>query len=113
MQSVSQPSRHAQTERFIGRNRVHPEVSGKDPSRGARTTITVEAGARSTWLAHPLGGTLIVIDGDGRIERQDGAGEQIRPGDALWFAPGEKHRLVSEPTSRTTVVVVEKPQDRR
>jgi quercetin dioxygenase-like cupin family protein len=113
MQSVSQPSRPAQTERFIGTSRVHPKVNGKDPSRGARTTITVEAGAQFTWLAHPLGRTLIVIDGCGHIERQDGAGEQIRPGDALWFAPGEKHRLVGEPTGRMTLVVVEKPQDWR
>jgi quercetin dioxygenase-like cupin family protein len=54
---------------------------------------------------------LIVIHGCGRVERQGGAVEQIRPGDALWFAPDEKHRLLGEPRSRMTIAVVEKPQD--
>ena len=113
MQAASQPSGHALTERFIATGRVPPEVDGKDSARGARATITVEAGERSKWLAHPSGRTLIAIHGCGRVERQDGASERIRPGDALWFAPGEKHRLVGEPTSRMTVVVVKKPHDRR
>ena len=112
MQAVSQSSRHAHAERLIGRGDAHSGVSRKDPARGGRTTITVEAGERSTWLAHPLGRTLIAINGCGRVERHGGANERIRPGDALWFAPGEKHRLVGEPTSRITVAVVEK-HDRR
>ncbi len=111
MQVVSQPSGHAHTRLIPGTFRAHPQVSGKDPVRGARGTITLEAGGRSAWLAHPLGRTLIVIHGCGRVERQGGAVEQIRPGDALWFAPDEKHRLLGEPRSRMTIVVVEKPQD--
>jgi hypothetical protein len=83
MQAASQPSDHAHAEWFTATGCAHRDVGGKDPARGARTTITVEAGARSTWLAYPMGRTLIVIDGCGHVERQGGAGEQIRPGDAL------------------------------
>jgi quercetin dioxygenase-like cupin family protein len=114
MQGVPQPSRHAHGERLVGTGRAHRGARGKDPARGGRTTITVEAGERSTWLAHPFGRTLIAVNGYGHVERDGGASERIRPGVALWFAPGEKHRLVGKPTSRRiTVAIVEKPHDRR
>jgi quercetin dioxygenase-like cupin family protein len=53
--------------------------------------VTFEPGARTAWHTHPLGQTLIVTAGYGWVQREGGAIEEIRPGDVVWFEPGEKH----------------------
>src|SRR5437868_12104307 len=45
--------------------------------------------SRTAWHTHPLGQTLIVIAGCGWAQREGGPVEEIRPGDAVWFPPGE------------------------
>lgn len=53
--------------------------------------MTFEPGARTAWHTHPLGQTLIVTFGSGWAQREGGPIEEIRPGDVVWFEPGEKH----------------------
>jgi quercetin dioxygenase-like cupin family protein len=53
--------------------------------------VTFEPGARTAWHTHPFGQTLIVTSGCGWVQRDGGSIEEIRPGDVVWFEPGEKH----------------------
>ena len=53
--------------------------------------VTFEPGARTAWHTHPLGQTLVVTSGCGWVQREGGSIEEIRPGDVVWFEPGEKH----------------------
>ena len=52
--------------------------------------VTFEPGARTAWHTHPLGQILIVTAGIGRVQRWGGSIDEIRPGDVVWFPPGEK-----------------------
>ena len=53
--------------------------------------VSFEPGARTAWHTHPLGQTLIVVSGCGRAQSWGGPMREIRAGDTVWFAPGEKH----------------------
>jgi quercetin dioxygenase-like cupin family protein len=87
----SQPSRKGPAEYFTGTVRVDPLFDAPEPARIRCATVTFEPGARTAWHTHPLGQTLIVIAGLGLAQRWDGPIEEIRPGDVVWFPPGEKH----------------------
>jgi quercetin dioxygenase-like cupin family protein len=53
--------------------------------------VTFEPGARTAWHRHPLGQTLVVLTGLGLVQREGGAIEEIRPGDVVSIAAGERH----------------------
>jgi quercetin dioxygenase-like cupin family protein len=89
--SGSQPSGKGPAEWFTGAVRVDPLFSPPDPARVAGALVTFEPGARTAWHTHPLGQTLIVTAGLGWVQREGGPVEEIRPGDVVWFEPGEKH----------------------
>ena len=91
VRSGSQPSRPGPAEYFTGAVRIDPLFSPPDPARVAGALVTFEPGARTAWHTHPLGQTLIVTAGCGWVQRAGGPVEEIRPGDVVWFAPGEKH----------------------
>jgi len=76
---------------FTGAVRVDPLFSPPDPARVAGALVTFEPGARTAWHTHPLGQTIIVTSGLGWAAREGGPVEEIRPGDVVWFPPGEKH----------------------
>ena len=76
---------------FTGAVRIDPLFQPPDPARVAGACVTFEPGARTAWHTHPLGQTLIVTFGVGRVQRWGGPIEEIRPGDVVWFSPGEKH----------------------
>ena len=87
----SQPSGKGPAEYFTGTVRIDPLFSRPDPARVAGALVTFEPGARTAWHTHPLGQTLIVTGGCGWVQRDGGSVEEIRPGDVIWFPPGEKH----------------------
>ena len=89
--SGAKPSAKGPTEYFTGTVRIDPLFSPPEPARVAGALVTFEPGARTAWHTHPLGQTLIVTSGLGWIQREGGAIEEIRPGDVIWFEPGEKH----------------------
>ena len=91
VRSGSQPSRPGPAEYFTGAVRIDPLFSPPDPARVAGALVTFEPGARTACHTHPLGQTLIVTAGCGWVQRAGGPVEEIRPGDVVWFAPGEKH----------------------
>ena len=87
----SQPSGRASDAYFTGTVRIDPLATPVEPARAAMVLVTFEPGARTAWHTHPLGQTLIVMSGCGWVAREGGPVEEIRPGDVVWFSPGEKH----------------------
>lgn len=86
-----QPSTKGPAEYFTGTVRIDPLFQPPSPARAFGASVTFEPGARTAWHTHPLGQTLIVTAGCGRIQRWGGPVDEIRPGDVVWIAPGEKH----------------------
>ncbi|HTN98798.1 MAG TPA: cupin domain-containing protein [Nordella sp.] len=96
---------------FTGTVRIDPLFQAAAPARVAGASVTFEPGARTNWHTHPLGQTLIVIAGLGRAQREGGPIEEIRPGDVIWFPPGEKHWHGASPTTAMTHIAVQEQQD--
>ncbi len=84
---------------FTGSVRIDPVNTAPEPARVAAAHVTFEPGARTAWHTHPLGQTLIVTSGLGWVQREGGPVEEIRPGDVVWFAPGERHWHGATPTT--------------
>ncbi len=103
----SQPSGKGPTEYFTGFVRVDPLFEAPDPARVAGATVTFEPGARTAWHTHPLGQTLIVTTGCGRVQRWGGSIEEIRPGDVVWFPPNEKHWHGATATTAMTHIAIQ------
>jgi len=61
------------------------------PARTASAAVHFTPGARTAWHTHPLGQTIFVTEGFGLCQREGGPIEEIRPGDRVWFEPGENH----------------------
>jgi quercetin dioxygenase-like cupin family protein len=76
---------------FTGTVRIDAPFKGTGDARVGGATVTFEPGARTAWHTHPLGQTLLVVSGLGRVQREGGPIEAIRPGDIVWFPAGEKH----------------------
>jgi quercetin dioxygenase-like cupin family protein len=93
---------------FTGTVRIDPLFQAPEPARVNVASVTFEPGARTAWHTHPLGQTLIVTAGLGRAQRWGGEISEIRPGDVIWFPPGEKHWHGATPTtSMTHISIVE------
>ena len=103
----SQPSRKGPADWFTGSVRIDPLFQAAEPARGQGAAVTFEPGARTAWHTHPLGQTLIVTFGVGWVQREGGPVEEIRPGDVVWFAPGEKHWHGASPTSGMTHIAIQ------
>ena len=109
--SGSQPSRKGPAEYFTGTVRVDPLFEAADPARVVGASVTFEPGARTAWHTHPLGQTLIVTAGSGRAQHWGGPIEEIRPGDVIWFAPGEKHWHGAAATTAMTHIAIQERLD--
>ena len=109
--SGSQASSKGPVDYFTGIVRIDPLFQVKDPARAAGNSVTFEPGARTAWHTHPLGQTLIVTSGCGRAQRLGGPIEEIRPGDVICFAPGEKHWHGAAPTTAMTHLAIQEQLD--
>jgi len=107
----TQASYKPSAEYFTGTVRVDPLFDSPDPARVVGANVTFEPGARTAWHTHPLGQTLVVTSGCGRVQRLGGPIEEIRPGDVIWFAPGEKHWHGASPTTAMTHIAIQEKLD--
>jgi len=107
----SRPSGKGPSEWFTGAVGVDPLFQGDDPARAAGASVTFEPGARTAWHTHPLGQTLIVTAGCGWAQREGGPKEEIRPGDVVWFPPGEKHWHGATATTAMTHIAIQERLD--
>ena len=103
----SQPSAKGPSDWFTGTVRVDPLFSAEEPARTGGPTVTFEPGARTAWHTHPLGQTLVVTAGSGRVQSWGGSIEEIRPGDVIRFAPGEKHWHGAGPETAVTHIAIQ------
>jgi len=108
----SQPSIKGPADWFTGTVRIDPMfLQAKDPARVTGASVTFEPGARTAWHTHPLGQILIVTAGCGLVQREGGPIEEIRPGDVVWFPPGEKHWHGASPTTSMTHIAIQEQLD--
>ena len=89
--SGSQPSSKGPADWFTGTVRIDPLFPVTAPARAAGNSVTFEPGARTAWHTHPLGQTLHVISGAGRVQTWGGPIREIHAGDTVWIPPAEKH----------------------
>jgi quercetin dioxygenase-like cupin family protein len=109
--SGSQPSGKGPAEYFTGTVRIDPLNEAAAPARVRMASVTFEPGARTAWHTHPLGQTLIVTAGCGWTQREGGPVEEIRPGDVVWIAPGEKHWHGATATTAMTHIAIQEALD--
>ena len=107
----SRPSTKGSADWFCGIVRVDPLFQATAPARASGASVTFEPGARTAWHTHPLGQALIVVSGLGRVQREGGPIEEIRPGDVIWFAPNEKHWHGASPTTAMTHIAIHEALD--
>jgi quercetin dioxygenase-like cupin family protein len=107
----SQPSAKGPSDWFTGTVRVDSIFQRNAPARIGGGIVTFEPGARTAWHTHPLGQTLIVTNGSGWVQREGGTVEQIRPGDVVWFEPGEKHWHGATATTAMTHIAIAEALD--
>ena len=92
---------------FTGDVAIDPLFEAPEPARVRGASVTFEPGARTAWHTHPLGQTLIVTSGLGWAQRWGGPIEEIRPGDVIWFPPGEKHWHGATPSTAMTHIAIQ------
>ena len=107
----TQPSAKGPADWFTGTVRIDSPFKANEPARVSGATVTFEPGSRTAWHTHPLGQTLIVMSGFGRAQRWGGPIEEIRPGDVVWFQPGEKHWHGAAPTTAMTHIAIQEQLD--
>src|SRR3954466_4843121 len=107
----SQASATGSANSFTGQVRIDPLFQSAEPARAAGAVVTFEPGARTAWHRHPLGQTLIVLSGAGRVQREGGPIEEIRPGDVVSIAPNEKHWHGAAPTTAMTHIAIQESLD--
>jgi quercetin dioxygenase-like cupin family protein len=105
--SGSRPSGKGPAEWFTGTVRIDPLFEAPEPARARAASVTFEPGARTAWHTHPLGQALIVTFGLGWVQRWGGPIEEIRPGDVIWFAAGEKHWHGATPRTAMTHIAIQ------
>ncbi|MGI4827283.1 MAG: (R)-mandelonitrile lyase [Janthinobacterium lividum] len=104
-------SRPGPADWFTGTVRIDAPFQGEEPSRISGATVTFEPGARTAWHTHPLGQTLLITAGLGWVQREGGVVEEVRPGDSVWFAAGEKHWHGASPEVSMTHIAVQEAAD--
>jgi quercetin dioxygenase-like cupin family protein len=103
----SRPSSTPPEAYFTGAVRVEPVFQVGDPVRLNGGSVTFEPRARTAWHTHPLGQTLIITAGLGWVQTEGGPIEEVRPGDVVFFPPGEKHWHGATPTTAMTHIAVQ------
>jgi quercetin dioxygenase-like cupin family protein len=107
----SKPSGKGPADWFTGTVRIDPLFTAPAQARVGGAAVTFEPGARTAWHTHPLGQTLIVTSGVGWVQREGGPVDKIRPGDVVWFQPGEKHWHGATTTTAMTHVAIQESLD--
>ncbi|RWB01236.1 cupin domain-containing protein [Mesorhizobium sp.] len=107
----SQPSGPGPADYFTGAVRIDPLFQASEPARVGGASVTFEPSARTAWHTHPLGQTLIVTAGLGRVQREGAPVEEIRPGDVVWIPPGVKHWHGASATTAMTHLAIQESFD--
>jgi quercetin dioxygenase-like cupin family protein len=96
---------------FTGAVYLDPIATPSNPSRLQAASVHFTPGARTAWHTHPVGQTLFVTEGLGRCQRRGGPVEVIRPGDRVYFEPGEQHWHGAAPDRFMTHIAMQEADD--
>jgi quercetin dioxygenase-like cupin family protein len=107
----NRPTRIAPNNYFTGTVLQDPIVEAPAPARLRATLVTFTPGARTFWHTHPLGQTLYIVSGVGRVQSWGGPLREVRAGDVVWFAPGEKHWHGANPSTAMAHVAMQEAKD--
>jgi quercetin dioxygenase-like cupin family protein len=107
----TRPTRRGPADSFTGTVLQDPIIVTEAPARLASNRVSFEPGARTAWHTHPLGQTLYVISGVGRVQALGGPVREIRPGDVVWIPPGEKHWHGAAPNNAMTHIAMQEALD--
>lgn len=113
VRAAERTKRPGPTDWFTGSVQVETLFNTFDPERVQGASVSFEPGARTAWHTHPLGQTLVVTSGQGRVQRWGGEIEEVRPGDVVWFAPGEKHWHGAAPDQAMTHTAIQEVEGGR
>jgi 4-carboxymuconolactone decarboxylase len=111
--AAEREARPAPVEYFTGQVMVEMLFGAEAPARASCGRVTFQPGARTAWHTHPLGQTLIVTDGVGRVQEWGGPVREIRAGDVVRIAPGVKHWHGAAPDSAMTHLAIQEALDGR
>ncbi len=108
----SVPSRRVSAEWFTGTVWQDPIVDqAPAPARVRSSVVRFEPGARTNWHRHPLGQTLYIVSGCGRVQSWGGQRHDVRAGDVVWFPPNEKHWHGAGPTTTMVHIAIHEALD--
>jgi quercetin dioxygenase-like cupin family protein len=96
---------------FTGTAWQDPIIEAPEPARVRSAFVRFEPGARTAWHTHPLGQTLCVVSGIGRVQVWGGPLREVRAGDVVWFAPDEKHWHGAGPTTNMVHIAIQEARD--
>ena len=109
--SGSKPTRRGPADSFTGTVWQDPIIEAPAPARIRTARVSFEPGARTAWHTHPLGQTLHVISGVGRVQALGGPVREIRAGDTVWIPPDEKHWHGAGPTTGMIHIAMQESLD--
>ncbi|MGI8956057.1 MAG: (R)-mandelonitrile lyase [Chthoniobacterales bacterium] len=107
----SQASSEGPGDWFTGTVRTDPLFEAPAPARARGASVTFEPGSRTAWHTHPLGQTLIITAGCGRVHYEGSPVEEVRAGDVVWFAPNDKHWHGASPTTAMNHFAIQEALD--
>ena len=107
----TRPSNKGPDDWFTGTVRIDHLFQANAPARVAAASVAFEPGARTAWHTHPLGQTLHVLSGAGRVQTWGGPIREITPGDTVWIQPGEKHWHGAGPTTAMVHIAMQEALD--
>ena len=111
LRAASRPTTKASADWFTGTVWMDPIMDAPEPARVNALRVAFEPGARTAWHTHPLGQTLHVLSGTGRIALRGEAAEQINAGDTVWIPPGVEHWHGAGPTTGMVHLAIQEKQD--
>ena len=107
----SRPTTNASADYFTGTVKMDPIVVAPEPANVRALRVSFSPGARTNWHTHPLGQTLYVLSGVGRIQKRGEAIQEILPGDTVWIAPLEKHWHGAAPDQAMCHIAIQEELD--
>lgn len=105
------PSVTGSADWFTGHVRIDQAFSTDSPARLRGALVSFEPGSRTAWHTHPLGQLLIVTSGLGWAQSEGAPVQEIRPGDIVWFSPGERHWHGAARRTAMTHLALQEAQD--
>ena len=96
---------------FTGTVWQDPIIEAPAPAMVRAVSVTFEPGARTAWHTHPLGQTLKIVSGIGRVQSWGGPVREVKAGDVVFFAPGEKHWHGASPEVAMVHIAIQEAKD--